>query len=219
MCDSCSANHGTTSISRSWRIAHSLIESLTKSIEEVSKDEHKRTHQENIPSPNLPSLKSMKILSLDDKKTLTQKDPKKDLKIANETVQQLIYFDMQTPTFARGLSHSVEQIQSETIPSLMRSALETFPCRCCLDKLTTGSLVDTPAKSPEVPIHGPLEAINPQDIFGKRLGIWKVLLSNVAFKNIQRLAGLGTFNDYFAFNGLAYCLWSLSNYIRSIRIH
>ena len=195
MCDGCSADHGTSAISQSWGIALSLIESLNKMIEGVSQEEHTRTHQENLPPLNLPSLASMKALGSDDKKTMTQKAPKKELKISDEMIQQLKHFTISTPTFARGLTHAVEQLQNETIPLLMRSALDSFPCRCCLDRLTTGSLVDTPSNQPDVPAHGSSEAINSQDIFGKRLGIWKVLLSDVAFKKIQKLVRSRKFDD------------------------
>jgi hypothetical protein len=208
MCSNCSADHGTSAIAESWGIAHSLIASLSEMIEVVSKDERDRTHPENFPPLKLPSLKSMKVLSADDKKTLTQKTPTKDLMISDEIITQLKHFNIPIPTFARGLTHAVDRLQNEIIPSLMRSALETFPCRCCLDRLTKGSLADTFSGQRNVPIHGSSEVINPQDIFGKPLGIWKVLLSDVAFKNIQKIARSGELDNICAGYGIFLCFFS-----------
>jgi hypothetical protein len=216
MCSKCSADHETSAIAESWEIAHSLIASLNEIVEDVSKEEHSRTRSENLPPLNLPSLKAMKVLSVDDKKTMTQKVFKKELNIPDEVIGHLKHFNLPTPTFARGIANAVERLQNDTIPALVRSALETFPCRCCLDRLTKGNSVDAVPNPLMVPIHGSTDVIEPQDIFGKRVGIWKVLLSDVAFKNIQKFARAGKF-DNICPHTISLC--SFSDYSRPICSH
>jgi hypothetical protein len=100
----------------------------------------------------------------------------------------------------------MEHLQKQTIPSLARSALESFPCRVCIDGLTLKNVTDNLCKGQEPSAHCLSEQINAQDIFGKRVGIWKVLLSDVAFKNVQKLVRLGEFDvcrfDFFEFSNL-----------------
>ncbi|CRL30446.1 unnamed protein product [Penicillium camemberti] len=60
------------------------------------------------------------------------------------------HFKLPPPLSARGLTHIGEQLQKEIIPGLMRSTLESFLCRICLDRLTTGSLTGTLASSTDL---------------------------------------------------------------------
>ncbi|KAJ5778909.1 hypothetical protein N7457_006629 [Penicillium paradoxum] len=183
MCNVCSADHGTNATAESWDMANKLIESISSLIETSTEEELKRGKVEN-----LPPLESMKLLSLDDKKsTSTNHGPKKDFKISDDILQQLRHFNIQLPMSARGFTNAMDQLQTEIIPSLMRSALESFPCRICLDHLTTGSLTGTLASSADLPSDRTTAPGSAQDIFGKRVGIWKVLLSDVAFKNAKKL--------------------------------
>ncbi|KAJ5783861.1 uncharacterized protein N7518_009538 [Penicillium psychrosexuale] len=193
MCNACSADHGTEATVESWRIAQELMESINALIDSSYEEELKRAKVEN-----LPPLESMKVLSRDDKKsTLVQQGPKKELKkeftVSDEILQQMNHFNIPPPLSARGLTHAVEHLQNEIIPALMRSALESFPCRICLDRLTTGSLTGTLASSIDLPSDRTTAPGNAQDIFGKRVGLWKVLLSDIAFKNVKKLVHGGEF--------------------------
>lgn len=194
MCNACSADHGTEATVESWGIAQELMESINALIDSSYEEELKRAKVEN-----LPPLESMKVLSRDDKKsTLVQQGPKKELKkeftVSDEILQQMDHFNILPPLSARGLTHAVEHLQNEIIPALMRSALESFPCRICLDRLTTGSLTGTLANSTDLPSDRTTAPGNAQDIFGKRVGLWKVLLSDIAFKNIKKLVHGGKFD-------------------------
>ncbi|KAI3103031.1 hypothetical protein CBS147333_7635 [Penicillium roqueforti] len=193
MCNACSADHGTEATVESWGIAQELMESINALIDSSYEEELKRAKVEN-----LPPLESMKVLSRDDKKsTLVQQGPKKELKkeftVSDEILQQMDHFNILPPLSARGLTHAVEHLQNEIIPALMRSALESFPCRICLDRLTTGSLTGTLANSTDLPSDRTTAPGNAQDIFGKRVGLWKVLLSDIAFKNVKKLVHGGEF--------------------------
>ncbi|KAJ5375537.1 DNA helicase UvrD-like C-terminal, partial [Penicillium concentricum] len=183
MCNACSADHGTEAIVDSWDIAQKLMESIKLLIDSSYEEELKRTKVEN-----LPPLESMKVFSRDDKKlTPAQQGPQRQFKVSDEILKQMHHFHIPPPLSARGLTHAAEHLQNEIIPSLMRSALESFPCRICLDRLTTGRLTGTLASSINLPSDRATTPGNAQDIFGKRVGLWKVLLSDVAFKNAKKL--------------------------------
>jgi hypothetical protein len=183
MCNACSADHGMETIVEDWGIAQKLMESINSLIETSYKEELKQTKVEN-----LPPLESMRVLNRDDKKlTPAQQVPKREFKVPDETLKEMNHFNIPPPLSTRGLTHAAENLQNEIIPSLMRSALESFPCRICLDRLTTGSLTGTLASSTDLPSDRTTAPGNAQDIFGTRVGLWKVLLSDVAFKNAKKL--------------------------------
>ncbi|OQD61522.1 hypothetical protein PENPOL_c016G10680 [Penicillium polonicum] len=193
MCNACSADHGTGATAESWDIAQKLIESINSLIDTSYEEELKRVKVEN-----LPPLESMKVFNRDDKKSTpaqqgTKKECQNEFKVSDEILQQMDHFNLPPPLSARGLTHVGEQLQNEIIPALMRSALESFPCRICLDRLTTGSLAGTLASSADLPSDRTTAPGSTQDIFGKRVGIWKVLLSDVAFKNAKKLVHAGDF--------------------------
>ncbi|KXG50377.1 Tetratricopeptide-like helical [Penicillium griseofulvum] len=189
MCNACSADHEMETIVEDWGIAQILMESINSLIETSYEEELKRTKVEN-----LPPLESMKVFNRDDKKlTSAQQAPKREFKVPDETLMQMKHFNLPPPLSARGLTHAAENLQNEIIPSLMRSALESFPCRICLDRLTTGSLTGTLASSTDLPSDRTTAPGNAQDIFGTRVGLWKVLLSDVAFKNAKKLVRGGDF--------------------------
>jgi hypothetical protein len=69
----------------------------------------------------------------------------------------------------------------------------------CLDRLR-GSL--TPlmvAVQTDVPSGNQKQFNDVQEIFGKRIGVWKVLISDTAFKTARMLAGEGRFDTLFAY--------------------
>ncbi|EKV12225.1 TPR and ankyrin repeat-containing protein 1 [Penicillium digitatum PHI26] len=195
MCKACSADHGTEAIEESWDIAQKLMESINSLIDTSYEEELKQTHVEN-----LPPLESMRVLDRDEKKlTLSQQDPekesKKEFKVSGDIVQRMSHFSIQPPMSARGLTHAAENLKTEIIPALMRTALESFPCRICLDRLTSGRLTGTLASSTDQPSDRTIAPGGGLDIFGQRVGLWKVLLSDIAFKNLKKLVREGEFGE------------------------
>ncbi|KAJ5757424.1 uncharacterized protein N7511_006118 [Penicillium nucicola] len=186
VCKACSADHGTASISESWDIAVQLETSLT-SLE--------KSHAENskhVSVKSLPPLETMKALTLDDKKSHSSQlneQPKNDLLIPDETLAQLRLFDINIPISSRGMTLACEKIQTEILPQLLRCALETFPCRMCLDRLSGGlSPLDLVIPTEPQSAGSTTQLDYAQEIFGKRIGLWKVLLSDTALKSASILA-------------------------------
>ncbi|KAJ5545485.1 hypothetical protein N7535_006129 [Penicillium sp. DV-2018c] len=189
MCQSCSAEHGMQATAESWAQAQELIESIDLLIETSRQDELKHRKVEN-----LPSLESMKVLGPNDKKSSSRKQaPESGFKISDETLGQMKHFNIVPPQSARGLTYAKDCLKDQIIPELLRSALESFPCRMCLDRLTNSSLTCALPSSTELLTERTTEPCSAQDLFGKRVGPWKVLLSGIAFATAKSLLSKGEY--------------------------
>lgn len=184
MCDACSADHGTVATSESWHKANTLmgsLEALTHSFQEK---------QQNVKVENLPPLENMRALGLNDKKSnQASRERVPEFTIPEPVRDQLRFFNISTLESVRGMIHALEHLQDKTIPSLMRTALESFPCRLCFERLTDNSA----SHSKVVDLHPAIMAGRDAacDMFGKRVGLWKVLLSDSALKSVKKLARAG----------------------------
>lgn len=183
MCDACSC-HELKNLSETWSKATSLIVSLKDMIE---------SQQQNGQSPkskaSLPSLETMKVLSQDDKKSnKARRDETKSFEIHPAVQESLQMLGCPHISSASHLLHALEFVENESVPEIMRKALESFPCRVCLERLSGAvpSYTEPTSSSPKIANSNPSV-----DIFGKRVGQWKVLLSNAAVKNAKKLARNG----------------------------
>jgi hypothetical protein len=196
MCKICSADHGTTTLSESWETAAELEKSLIFL---------EKSHEEEIryvTVQSLPSLEVMKVLSLDDKKSSSsqlREDPKKGFQVPEHILTLLHHLNINVPFSARGMTLVREKVQAEIFPQLLCSALETFPCRMCLDRLNGNLNPLLPATETDMPSEHLAKFDNFHDIFGKRIGLWKVLLSDTAFKTARILPGEGKFDTFFTY--------------------
>lgn len=181
LCGRCPADHGISAISERWHKVQSLIVSLKVLLDSIQNKER------NSKMETLPRLTDMKVLSSDDKKkSRARPNTRSDFRIPGDILEQMTLLDMQKPESSRALSSSLEQLERET-PSFMESALDSSPCRVCWERLT-GILSDpvhtcTTGKSVGIPLE--------YDIFGKRIGLWKVLLSDRASRSSRKLAPNG----------------------------
>lgn len=183
MCDACSC-HGFKDLPETWNKATSLIVSLNDMIE---------SQQQNGRNPkskaSLPSLETMKVLSQDDKKSnKVRREETKSFEIPHSVQESLQLLGCPHISSAGHLLHALEFVESESVPEIMRKALETFPCRVCLERLNgaVSSYTEPVSSSPQIVNSNPSV-----DIFGKRVGQWKVLLSDAAVKNAKKLARKG----------------------------
>lgn len=183
LCDRCSADHGISDVSERWHKVQSLIVSLKALLDSIQNEERNT----KMSSKSLPRLADMKVLSSDDKKkSRARSNTQSDFHIPGEILEQITSLDMQKPESSRALSSSLEHLEKET-PSFMHSALNSFPCRVCWERLT-GILSDpTHASTADKVVGAPME----YDLFGKRIGLWKVLLSDRALRSSRKLARTG----------------------------
>ena len=194
MCDICPGDHEITSISERWHITVSLVDSLKLVLKSVQEGELK-----NLKSgKDLPQLSDMKVLSGDTKKeNRTQRRVQPDFYLPDEILQQMTLLGLSKPTSSRALSAVLESLETET-QSFMHAALETFPCRPCSEILTGNLAVQT---LPSISSGKSVDANKKYSIFGKRVGLWKVLLSDRALKSSRKLARAGVLTS----RCLVYC--------------
>ncbi|KAJ5280089.1 hypothetical protein N7478_005461 [Penicillium angulare] len=137
MCDACIADHNINQAHERWNQARHLIQDLQQEIQ-VAEEKSKMTKSKE----NLPPVRSMKELSVDDKKT------------------------------------NVARRESSTrfvVPEFIQKALE---------ELSIPKHI-----SEDFDFNTPIEI----EIFGKRIGPWKVVLSESAMKSAKRIARAGEF--------------------------
>ncbi|KAJ5669323.1 hypothetical protein N7462_010393 [Penicillium macrosclerotiorum] len=185
LCDGCSAGHGVGTILQDWRQVMTLISSL-----ENLHAFYKQRKAPAISMENLPPLENMKALSLNDKKSSRAQPLEKNSIEVSTTIQEsLNRFKLPKVESLGTLAHALERLRSETVLEFMHTALKSFPCRVCLEMLNGTSI--TISDSADL-IPQPTLLTNPAvDLFGKRVGLWKVLLSDTAMKNIKVLAREG----------------------------
>ncbi|KAJ5612695.1 Tetratricopeptide-like helical [Penicillium lagena] len=187
LCDACTADHGIVTTSEDLEKATRLMESLRSLIRAA---QEKKQMSQKIE--NLPPLDQMKALGLDDKKSHhVRQDSVPDIEIPATVLEDLRFFEIQTLASMRGLTDSLEQLENITIPSMMRAALKSFPCRPCMEGLTGETVaLSRPADVQPYPTK---DSGHSYDIFGKRVGLWKVLLTDTALTDARKLAHEGTF--------------------------
>jgi hypothetical protein len=136
----------------------------------------------------------MRALNPDDKKSNqapTVKIQTSSFKIPQSVLDDLESLNGPRISSAGHLGHALDFIQNEKIPEILHRSLESFPCRVCLERLT-----GTATTFSDLPAH--LDRLTSSschsiDIFGKKVGLWKVLLSDAARKNAKKLARTGGF--------------------------
>ena len=105
--------------------------------------------------------------------------------------EMLKILNLTEPESRRMVQSHLEALRTTKIPAILRSIITSFPCKRCIAALgstprsTTAEICD---QSNAVTLNLSL------DILGKSVGVWKVLLSRPALKNIQEMGRLGIFD-------------------------
>ena len=110
----------------------------------------------------------------------------------NENLHGLIMeLGLRIPSTRSELEQAIRTLEGEATISILRDVVSTFPCKLCKEALrlahsrTNFNVAAASDKSlPTVP---PLEL----DIFGEPIGVWKIVLSVHAIKNLQSLSRSG----------------------------
>lgn len=186
LCGDC-PSHNLEDLCDIWRKATSLMASLETMI--------RSQQQENLQPKSkndLPSLETMRALRQDDKKSnKTRHEKMNAFKIDPSMKDDLKLLGCPPISSAGNLPHALDFLQNEKIPDLMHKALESFPCRICLERLT-GTV--TTFAEPDLSAPHQLDVGSSVEIFGNRVGPWKVLMSDAAVKNAKKLARKGWYS-------------------------
>lgn len=134
---------------------------------------------------NLPKLDAMIVLNKDDKKSDRTKavNVQSHYRELGENVKaSLSAFDLEAPHSIRTLQQVIQQLKIEKTLDILSAIAATFPCGRCKKMLAKGYSPLEPHEElpkPEVKVVQPTTLS--LDVFGKQIGAWKVLLSQVSF--------------------------------------
>lgn len=172
LCSNCPHDHGTRDQSEQWQQLLKLRELLLNLKEDFAKTraENDRNKEKNqkVKMPQHPLVPE----------------------IPTEVSTALASFGIQSrPTSERMVETILQRLESETTSSILKSIITSFPCRLCYETSDgTRARGDHHLKKDGEQLMTP--SFNPE-IFGKRFGVWKVLLSSQAVKNIQSASRSG----------------------------
>lgn len=172
LCSNCTRDHGTRHQSEQWQQLLKLRELLLNLKEDFAK-----TQAENDKNKE----KNQKV-------KMSQRPLVPE--IPTEVSTAIALFGIQSrPTSERMVENILQWLESETTSSILKSIIISFPCRLCYETLDgTRARGDHHLKKDGERLIAP--TFNPE-IFGKRFGVWKVLLSSQAVKNIQSASRSG----------------------------
>lgn len=172
LCSNCTHDHGTRDQSEQWQQLLKLRERL----QNLKKD-FANTRAENG-----------KNKEKDQKVGISQHPLAPE--IPTEVSTALASFDIQSGlTSERMIDNILQRLESENTSSILKSIIISFPCRLCYETLEgTRARGANQLKKDDERLITP--TFNPE-IFGKRFGVWKVLLSSQAVKNVQSASRSG----------------------------
>lgn len=178
LCNGCSHDHGTENQSEQWQKLLKLRELL-----QTLKDEFAKTQAEN-----------------DENKQKNQKAkvsrPLVVTNVPTEITTALPSFGIQANlTSERMVEAILQRLESDTTSTILKSIITSFPCRPChetLDGTRARADQQLPKKRDEQLV---IPTFHPE-IFGKRFGVWKVLVSAQAVKDVQSASRSGSFYRY-----------------------
>ncbi|KAF8544382.1 hypothetical protein BDD12DRAFT_801307 [Trichophaea hybrida] len=190
ICTGSPSCHGIPSEVRKWRELTDITNAMQQLCQKVP-----TLRNENIP----PSFQPMRRLDPNDEKADRQQTTRGPFKptlppLPDNIIKALNELQLQPPESLRGIEVLLDRIRSTEMPELVRTILSTFPCRPCNDLSQDPKVLM--AKSKERPDEGIEEnftrvAVAENTFLGSKIGLWDILLSAEAMKDIQRqtLAG------------------------------
>ncbi|KAI5802951.1 hypothetical protein EDC01DRAFT_726313 [Geopyxis carbonaria] len=201
LCASCTGGHGINTGLKRWYELVNVLQKL-KEFQAITEAEFTWNSRQNKVHPG----RVLRKLSLDhDERNIVRNrsatiiDPA-TLKLPDLIASKLFTLDIRLPSSKRGLDDLIDRITKSEIPSLLKVIINTFPCRICHDEALARSSGTSPDKFSTFEISGDLqeeqevaEDITQQPLFGAQAGVWKVLLSAQALKDLKHLSHAGRF--------------------------
>lgn len=189
LCDTCPSDHGTSMLSEQWQNLLKLIDAL---------EQHKLTYEHDQARSHgklrdTRHLGGSRLLEEFDKKTgIGQSSlPTPFPQVSFDVSQSLALFELVIPSSLRTMETVLEQLKIHKTLELLSSAMETFPCRPCN---MSACYPDRSKQSFPAEINRSQlteQSFDPE-IFARRIGIWKVLLSAQAVKDLRGWSHSGT---------------------------
>ncbi|KAL9029644.1 MAG: hypothetical protein Q9196_002143 [Gyalolechia fulgens] len=179
----CINHHGLTAEISDWEKLNDLKDLLQK-----LSHRHTARCESQANQQNLLALTGMSKLDPTQKKSHAGQshEPRNAfLEVPADIRTLLNHFGLETPTSLRKSEELIERLENENTLSIFRGAVTTFPCKLCNTKihggLDHGESKAIVADSEDVI---PLSKFD-MSVFGKRVGVWEVLLSTSAWSTLQ----------------------------------
>ncbi|RPB27817.1 P-loop containing nucleoside triphosphate hydrolase protein [Terfezia boudieri ATCC MYA-4762] len=176
LCRGCSGNHGLHAELAKWNSLVELRDSLTK------------IHSKR-PSGTALDFTKMRVLSAEDKKSgNTNCLAPPDLShLSVQDFKNLELFNLQVPTRLSTLESAITRLRERESFSLFHVFVKSFPCALCLRHGTsaTDTVLVLPRSMPRKQFTtDSLPNSFTSTLLGRRLGPWKICLSEHAFKDL-----------------------------------
>lgn len=187
LCDSCTYNHGTEAQSEQWQALLQLKTSLGQLQSEYE------SYNGEATVKSLPTLSNLILLEKDNKKEniARTKYPNQIPSISEETLSYLNLFGLTQPHSLRTLDTITKCLETEKTLLILKSIIETFPCRPCNEAARSSCEAQETAPINTTYIMKNVENTYDSDMFGKRVGVWKILLSSQAMKDLRNVSNSG----------------------------
>lgn len=188
LCDSCSHGHSTKILSEKWQELQRLRVFLAQLHSEFEARENERIRE-------IPALSNLKPLGKDNKKGYKARteDPSRLPNIPPNISRSLALFQVPEPRSLRALDTVISNLETETTLSILKSIMESFPCRPCND-VACGSVRLQEMLRTNTDEMKLIDTSFDSEIFGQRVGDWKVLLSSQAVKELKNLTRSGMYH-------------------------
>ena len=203
LCSVCTGSpicHGIATEVGKWRALTEII---------VALENHQREIRKAPPQYTQNTAVMVRQLDADDKKSgyaarrrysvLEPEIPP----FPGRVVMMLDGLHLQQPRSSRAIEVLVEQIRDTEMPAVVQAVLPTFPCRPChdlsqdpkalleKDKQIKRARADSACFFKEPPEEE-------ETLFGTKIGLWKVLLSAAALKDIRRQMLGGVYSRFYS---------------------
>ena len=203
LCKYCTAGHCVSEELDRWDELLVLRDALV-SAWEMGVDARMK-QRESIKRTILPKLTEMRVLTKDDKKSglswdtpqhETKPQPEEERKIYEPSSDhQLLLQTLKIPvpdTISK-LEAVIGQIEKSECMEIFQRLLRTFPCAACMTTPSSRTGIELPRNTLET--RNRLDTLPRQlctTLFGRKLGPWKVCISQAGFENLKNVNKEGT---------------------------
>ncbi|KAM0804322.1 P-loop containing nucleoside triphosphate hydrolase protein [Usnea florida] len=188
MVHNCAIDHDVAHEMQQWH----TLKALKKSLQRIEESTLSKT---NRPTPvsrhELPALASMTQLNSEDKKARLawRKDTSSDvISLQDGEKRSLKVFDIPIPGSKSSLLEAIKRLEGEKTNAILLSISSNFPCYTCISGL------ESPSRTSRCRTHDEyIEAVPiwQMEILEKRLGLWKVLLTDQALTSLLHMGSHG----------------------------
>lgn len=186
LCRGCSGNHGLHAELARWSALVELRDSLTKITSMLAKN------QSAPKTAWCPDLTQMRVLLAEDKKSGNanrQAAPELSDYLSAQDFKNLELFDLPVPTGLGALESVITRLRERESFSLFHVIVKSFPCAVCLRRDASATDTVSVLRGPRMMPRKQFTADSLPNSFtstllGRRLGPWKICLSEHAFKDL-----------------------------------